>query len=234
MVSRPASERADSTRRRILDSAAHCFAEFGFRKTTFEEIASGAGVSRTLLYTHFENKVGLLRAVRERALGEWADSVERRVEQSRTARGALEATVSETLRFANARPILRAFLSDDSRVALHGEKQVGRLSRDAWRSQIVAILQNGVETGEFNSDLDLQAAADVLRAMQLGMIDRLHHVGESLVVSTQAHVETACRILVDGVVGQSIVTRRDSTTPPNQTDQLEPPDSMRVAGRAGE
>ena len=202
---------ATESRERILDSAARTFATYGYRKSTFEEIAAGAGVSRTLLYRDFANKLDLLRAVRDRALGEWAAAVERVARQEQTARGALEAIVGESLRFASTRPILRAFLAGDSRLALHGEYPSGRLSRDAWREQTVAILVRGVEAGEFAADLDARASADVLCAMQLGVIEHLHHDGDPAVVLGSAHIATATSILVGGVVG-SLVSHAERAT----------------------
>ena len=91
----------------------------------------------------------LLRVVRERALGQWAESVTREAARRDTARGALEATIGETLRFASARPDFRAFLSGDTRLALFGEDRSGRLSREGWRGQIASLLERGVERGEF-------------------------------------------------------------------------------------
>lgn len=188
------------TRERILDAAARTFATFGYRKTTFEEIAAGAGVSRTLLYRHFDNKLDLLRAVRDRALGEWADTVERAVDARPTARGALEAVVGESLRFASAHPIFRAFLSGDSRLALEGEQPSGRFSREAWREQTAAIVQAGVAAGEFAPDLDPGATATALCAMQLGLIEHMHPDRDTAVVIGPEHIDTASRLLVGGVV----------------------------------
>ena len=188
------------SRDRILDAAARTFATYGYRKATFEEIAAGAGVSRTLLYRHFDNKLDLLRADRDRALGEWADVVERAAEQRPTARGALEAIVGESLRFASDHPIFRAFLSGDSRLALEGEHPTGRFSREAWREQTAEILQQGVSTGEFAPDLDPNRAAAVLCAMQLGLIEHMHDDGHAAVVIGPEHIGTASRVLVGGVV----------------------------------
>jgi len=50
------------SRERILSSAARVFASYGFRHATFEEIAAGAGVSRTLLYRYFGGKVEVATA----------------------------------------------------------------------------------------------------------------------------------------------------------------------------
>jgi AcrR family transcriptional regulator len=187
------------SRERILDSAARVFAAYGFRHATFEEIAAGAGVSRTLLYRHFDGKIDLLRAVRERALSVWAESVTRAAQQSETVRGALEATIRETLRFAGARPDFRAFLADDTRLALVGEDSGGGLSRRLWREGTSTLLARGVAAGEFLADLDVRASADVLCAMQLGVIEQMHQVNDVSLAFGPAHLEAAARILVNGI-----------------------------------
>ncbi len=74
-----------------------------------------------MVYRYFDGKVDLLRAVRERALNAWAESVTEATEESATALGALEAMIDETFRFANARPEFRAFLLGDARLALHDQ-----------------------------------------------------------------------------------------------------------------
>ena len=49
-------------RRRILETAVSVFARFGFRKTSMDEVARAAEVSRQGLYLHFASKEELFRA----------------------------------------------------------------------------------------------------------------------------------------------------------------------------
>lgn len=58
----PAPDRQDA----ILDAAFHAFATYGFRRTTMDDIAQGAGLSRTALYLHFRNKEDLFRQLTRR------------------------------------------------------------------------------------------------------------------------------------------------------------------------
>jgi AcrR family transcriptional regulator len=48
---------------RLLDAAASCYARFGLAKTTAEDVAREAGISRATLYRHFKNRDELLLAV---------------------------------------------------------------------------------------------------------------------------------------------------------------------------
>lgn len=61
-------EIGDESRRRILDAAEALFAEKGFNRTSFVDIAERSGISRGSIPWHFENKDGLLIAVVERAI----------------------------------------------------------------------------------------------------------------------------------------------------------------------
>jgi len=49
--------------RRIVDAALTCYRKFGVRKSTLEDIAREAGVSRATIYRYFPNKDVLLRVV---------------------------------------------------------------------------------------------------------------------------------------------------------------------------
>jgi len=58
------SDKAVAARRTaILDAARWCFLNFGFAKTTLEDISTRAGISRTLLYRSFRNKEDIFSAV---------------------------------------------------------------------------------------------------------------------------------------------------------------------------
>jgi len=52
-------------RREILDAALSCFLQFGYTKTSLEDIAKAAHLSRPLIYRKFKNKEEILKAVFE-------------------------------------------------------------------------------------------------------------------------------------------------------------------------
>ncbi len=45
----------------ILNSAFQAFATYGFRKTSMDDIAKGAGMSRPAVYLHYKNKEAIIR-----------------------------------------------------------------------------------------------------------------------------------------------------------------------------
>jgi len=64
------AERADATRRRVLDAAVHLFVERGYHATTIESIAAAADVSVETIYKRFGSKAGMLKAAREEAVAQ--------------------------------------------------------------------------------------------------------------------------------------------------------------------
>lgn len=56
-------DEAAARRTKILLAARWCFLNFGFAKSSFEDIARRAGLSRTLLYRIFKDKESIYRAV---------------------------------------------------------------------------------------------------------------------------------------------------------------------------
>ncbi len=55
----------DPRQQAILTSAMQAFATYGFRKTSMEDIAQGAGMSRPAVYLHYKNKVAIVRSLTE-------------------------------------------------------------------------------------------------------------------------------------------------------------------------
>ncbi|MBP1159705.1 TetR/AcrR family transcriptional regulator [Rhodococcus sp. PvR099] len=57
----------DEKTERILDASLAVFCQYGFGKTTMQDIAHAAGISRAALYLHFKSKEDLFLAGSERA-----------------------------------------------------------------------------------------------------------------------------------------------------------------------
>lgn len=76
-VDRPPVRRMRRVERRaqILDAATRAFARGGYAATGLDEVATEAGITRVLLYRHFDSKSDLYRAALDRARGRLEDAV---------------------------------------------------------------------------------------------------------------------------------------------------------------
>jgi AcrR family transcriptional regulator len=69
-----AQQRRDPVRRRaLLQAAATSFAHGGYAHTSVEEIATAGGVTKLIVYRHFESKENLYRAVLEQVFDRQAE-----------------------------------------------------------------------------------------------------------------------------------------------------------------
>jgi TetR/AcrR family transcriptional regulator, transcriptional repressor of aconitase len=59
----PADARDATRRREIIEAAIACFLQFGYAKTSLDDIAKRANLSRPLLYRKFKNKEAIFGAV---------------------------------------------------------------------------------------------------------------------------------------------------------------------------
>ena len=62
-------------REQILGAATRAFARAGFSATSLDDVAAEAGITRVILYRHFESKADLYRAVLDRARNRLAATV---------------------------------------------------------------------------------------------------------------------------------------------------------------
>jgi AcrR family transcriptional regulator len=87
----PTAAKARETRRRsdIVASARQCFLQFGFAKTSLDDIARRAGISRPLIYRQFANKEEIFSAVFADVFGERYPAAERALAAPGTRREKL-------------------------------------------------------------------------------------------------------------------------------------------------
>lgn len=109
-----------STRRDdLLDAAYERFSRYGFRRTSMEDIAQAAGISRAAVYLHFGNKEDVFRAlargIQERGLAAAVSAAgDGTVEQR--LRGVLLAKVAETFALVHGSEHGRELLDENSRL----------------------------------------------------------------------------------------------------------------------
>jgi AcrR family transcriptional regulator len=62
-------------REQILDAATRAFAHAGFSRTGLDDVAEEAGITRVILYRHFDSKEDMYRAVLDRTCTRLGDTV---------------------------------------------------------------------------------------------------------------------------------------------------------------
>ena len=100
---------------RLLDAAARLFARFGFDKTSVDEIATAAGVSKGAVYLHWPSKFSLFEAVLLREGLALLDEIVRRLDVDPEG-GTLGSIYRHSIQALGANPLLLAVYTVDTAV----------------------------------------------------------------------------------------------------------------------
>lgn len=133
------------TRNALLDAAARCFARYGPRKTTMEEVARAARLSRATLYKHFPNKDALYRALLDRVTEEFVAEARACIAESEGgARKQLRQIVEITRKVYSRSPVLLGAAAEDAEMRIEAIASEAMLSQEA---QIIALLEEVLSDG---------------------------------------------------------------------------------------
>jgi TetR/AcrR family acrAB operon transcriptional repressor len=100
---------------RIFDAAAELIAHYGFDKTTMDDIARTAGVSKGALYLHFKSKDDLFEALLLQEAERMSDVMMERL-MADPEGGSIISIYTQGLMAVAESPLLRALYTQDQRV----------------------------------------------------------------------------------------------------------------------
>ena len=105
-------------RERLLDAAEGCLQQFGSEKTSMEDVARAAGMSRATVYRYFENREALLLGVASRQASALAAEAINYLAQFSTISDWLVEGLLFTLREIPNRPVFASLVTSlDSRAS---------------------------------------------------------------------------------------------------------------------
>ncbi len=111
---------ADPKQKHILEAAGEAFIAFGYRRTSMEEIARRAGMSRAALYLHYKNKEDIYASLVSRFYDEAAEGFSAGLAAGTTPTDALvrgfKAKLSPAFRAISASPHASELLDISSKV----------------------------------------------------------------------------------------------------------------------
>ncbi len=127
----------DPKQQAILASALEAFATYGFRKTSMDDIAKGAGMSRPAVYLHYKNKEAIVRSLTQAHYADKIDNVARALSDdgsvserlSRAIDGQIKG-LAEILTSPHGREMLDTSKSTAADILAEGEAEMTALYAD--------------------------------------------------------------------------------------------------------
>ncbi len=168
MKTKPPTPRHPDRTARLLDAAADLFARWGYDKTSVQDIAREAGVSKGAVYLEFKSKDDLFRVVVYRELDRYRQEWLRRFEED-SAAWSFARMFQYSMAAMNANPIVKALMTRDQRVFgnfLQREPELLRTSFTA-RKEVFTQLQ---QAGAVRDDIPPAELAYLLSIIMYGMI----------------------------------------------------------------
>lgn len=144
--------RGEAARRAVLESALTLFAVNGYRRTSIEDLARHAGVSRPTVYAHFESKEDVFRSLVRGLQDEHVEAMQVALagggSVSDRLYAALVARFSRFVELTSTSPFARELLDEGSRIC-------GDINRDA-QARTLRLLRGLLEEGIARKELDLE------------------------------------------------------------------------------
>jgi AcrR family transcriptional regulator len=150
----------------IEQAAARLFAERGYETTTVEQICAAAGVSKPMLYRHFESKRDLCMRLMERRRDELAAApLGTFLEAEGPVEQRLEAMIDAWFAHVAEHPYSSRVLFQD----VTGDAQLSKLQRELRRRQRAADVAMLREFGPPLPEAELEPLGEVIRSSLTGL-----------------------------------------------------------------
>jgi AcrR family transcriptional regulator len=136
--------------RQLVELAEQLFAERGFARTSMEELARRAGVTKPVIYELFDSKDGLFRACVERAIERMAHSIVEAFRSETEPEARLRAGGLAFLRFARDNRVAWDLMGMQGRFADQAQT-VRRDQAQLIRTLMVEIAPEGIDPQELEA-----------------------------------------------------------------------------------
>ncbi|MBS4173757.1 TetR/AcrR family transcriptional regulator [Bacillus sp. FJAT-49736] len=153
----------------IIDAAVVVIAENGYHQAQVSKIAKQAGVADGTIYLYFKNKEDILISLFQEKMGSFIEKIRKGIAGKETAAEKLLVMVESHFQI----------LSEDHQMAVVTQLELRQSNKDlrmkindvlkGYLQLVDEILQFGMETGEFDPELDFR----VSRQMIFGTIDEI-------------------------------------------------------------
>jgi AcrR family transcriptional regulator len=157
----------------LVRAAEVCFERHGVTKTTIEDVAAMANVSRPTIYRYFKNREGLLLAVLLRALRSFNAEANELIAQQPTFAGAVVEAMTLCVHTGVTDPYVRLLLGPESyglsSMLVGGSADFYEVAAAVW----VPLLTRAVEAGDARPDLEVAATCRWLLDVAFLLVTRV-------------------------------------------------------------
>jgi TetR/AcrR family acrAB operon transcriptional repressor len=184
----------EAREQRILNAAADLFIHYGYDKTTVDDVAREAGVSKGAIYLHFKSKDELFEGLLIREVMTYQHTWLERIEADPKG-GTIGGMYKNVLYALNSSPFMAAMFRQDSRILgnyLHKPDNIFRNQNQSPRYEFIKMMQ---EAGAMRSDVDPKVVAHIMNMLAYGLVSMDGIVAPEFIPSTEDLIEGIAEIM---------------------------------------
>jgi TetR/AcrR family transcriptional regulator len=159
------------TREKILATATRLFSEQGFDTTSLSQVAREAGVSKALIFWHFDCKEKLYRSAMHKTLEPYY--IDRHTLEGLGEPAQIARLIDQFYDFVHDNVYsVRFFLSLTLQSEGHPDEMLSRVNElyGVYRSSFASIIESGQTRGIFRADIDPARDAALIMASLAGIL----------------------------------------------------------------
>ncbi len=189
----------DDINRRILDAARQLFMRFGYEKTTLNDIAEQARVSKTTLYNRWKNKDVLFNRLLWQESRQYMEEWMQRIEDDPEG-GTFPGIYRNALLALRNYPFLETLYSADRLAVSRLLQRLGMESLFQQRMETYRVfLRLMQQVGNVRQDIDINAIAYAITSMSYGIYKLVEFIPQDQIPPIDAVVDITAAML-EGIV----------------------------------
>jgi AcrR family transcriptional regulator len=152
----------DETRARVLDAAYEQFSRMGVQRSTMEDVARRAGVSRITVYRRFATKDALVEHVVRREFRRYFDRFLLDIGQAETAADRVVLGFVSSLRAIRRNPLIGGLIATEPDLVVPSMISDGGRTLATVREFVAGQLRHEQRAGTVSADLDIDHVAELM------------------------------------------------------------------------
>ena len=184
----------------ILQAALKCFAAYGYKKTTLEDIATELNLGNSSVYAYTSSKRALYEDVVRYVMLRWQNRVKAAVACEHTAMDQFRVLCETALLYLSEDSAFCALLKNDATIfPMFPESDPYDEINAESTAMIGRILDKGQQYGEFRP-LDTASVSELIFSIYKGFIIRAYIECEERFMET--HMAQALDLLLNGIISK--------------------------------
>lgn len=162
-------ENKDIQREQIIDGAREVFAQYGFKKTTLDDIAKSTGKAKSSLYYYFNGKEEMFIAVLSKEAEILREQIKVNISSTTDVCEQIKQYIVSRMLYIRKLSNIYTALSDDILNTIYLSVDFRKQYDEAEKMFLRKILEKGAAQGLFHDKIDTQFASTLLVSALKGM-----------------------------------------------------------------